>query len=325
MSGDRRRMQRCALCGRTRLSPDTPGNGAVGPRPGARSPAPDAYEAFWRTVVLRYPVVGLPRAAEEAAQVAKVRAWTRSRWLRSPRVDCVPRLDGVPLAQVRLLEAALHVWSGQVPLPRSVGLDKWRRLRGYLWFEFDEPRHLDNAPFDSPDDAAQIWQAVVRAACVAAVVRGEGIRPEVLGLVPNVADGWLGVLQTGGLANEEPGGARSPISFWLELGSGPLDNCVTAIAATRHRTVGLAGATVGLWKPMRFHLGLDEAEYSDGTLVLSVPAATRHLRDDLRDYPMILRLAETRHDGSVSGPYWWDLDEGQAAFTTLVPKLFRTG
>lgn len=320
-SGDRRAMQRCAICGRTRLSPQTPSTNTAGPKPGASSAVRDAYAVFWDTVVRRYPTVGLPRAAKEATKKAGVSAATRARWLRRPRADLMPALDTVPAAQLRLLEAALYASSGKTPWPSTLGVKFWRRVRSDIWFEYDEPRHWGNDCFDSPGTARAIWQVVVRAACVAAVVRGEGIRTEVRDLVPTVSDGWLNVLLAGGLGRENARGVKSPISFWLDLRAG-----VAAIAVTRHRTVGLAGALLGDWGPgMRFRLQLERAEFFRGeTLVIPVPSADRYVAGELRDYPVELKLVVPDVSGSMHAPTrWWNLDEGAMAWSGLIPKLFR--
>lgn len=311
-SGEERQVQRCEYCGLTRLSPQTPGDGRVGPEPGVTSPVPSAYATFWETVVQRYPAVGLPRAAEEAQTSAGITPSTRSRWLRHPRGDYMPSFNSIPASQLRLLEAALHVWRGCVPRPRVAGLQEWRRLRRHLHYQVDEPPLPANRHFEDPNHAAAIWQLVVRSACVAAVVRGEGIRPEVRDLVPGLSDAWLDVLLDGGLVGMQAHGSKRPVSFWIALaGAG-----VTAIAATRDRTVGVAGALGDDWRPMRFRLGLEGATYrSSGDLVLPVPAATEHFKNGHKTYDLVLRLGRK--------PRWRrDLDSDRSRGGDPIQRLF---
>ena len=259
--------------------------------PGSVSSSSDAYGEFWRTLVSRYPAIGLRAATDESALAARVSASTARRWVMTPLRERMPAITDVPESQLRLLEAALRVRQGSVEVPVVHGLDRWQRIRSEVYGTYDDD-YFENRTFRV--EAPALWQAFLRAAAVAAVVRGEQMWARLRQAVPNALDTWMGVLERGGLNRN--GKPVSRLDCWIQFESGS----VTVVMGTRRRVVGAATVLAGSWPAMTVRLRLDQAEYHSGTVTVPVPAATQHLKSGERDYPLILWFSDD--------PSWYDLD-----------------
>lgn len=288
-AGEWQARERCFHCKLVRPAGGKAANRKRGPV--ARGvPGSPAFRDFWETLIRRYPAIGLAGATTEAAAAAGVSTSTARRWVLTPLPEGMPSLRDVPLAQLRLLEAALLI--RDVRRPEMSGLDRWQRLRSEAYGTYDDDYH-ENTAFREHGPA--FWQAFLRAAAVAGVVRGEGMCAALRDLVPTARDTWMTVLDHGGL--NRTGRSGGVLDCWLTLD----DSSFTVVLGTRRRTVGTAAVVAGSWRPMTVRVRLDKAEYSSGTVVLPVPAATQRSKRGTRDYPLILTIPEAAT--------WWDLDD----------------
>jgi hypothetical protein len=291
VAGQWQARERCHHCKMVRPAGDRRANRKRGPAVGGGPAGSDTYGDFWRTLVRRYPVVGLPAATAEAASGVGISAATARRWILAPKPERIPAMVDVPDSQLRLLEAAVWIRQGLVPRPRAQHLDRWQRIRSDIYGVYDN-EHVENRTFR--EQGSVLWQAFLRAAAVAAVVLGERMSGHVHNLVPNAADTWVRVLDDGGL--NRTGMTGRALECWVRFD----DERVTVVLGTRRRAVGAATVRAGSWRPMTIRLRLDKAGYGSNAVRLPVPAATQRSLGGERDYPLILWFSEKST--------WWDLD-----------------
>lgn len=327
-TGEWQAQERCSFCGTVRPAGGDKPERKPGPLPGVRSHEEsgkrfphgvERYQRFWESVLNQYHLLGLPQAVKAARDEVGVSASMASRWVRSPRPDALGTFSGFSEERLTLLEAALDVRSGRWQLPQASGIREWRDYRR-------TPEDLRLPGLLSPEELMHhgnaIWQTILSALCVAAVVRGKPFPHFYLSMVPEASEKWLDEISEGDLfpTSGSPTPAKGPLRIWLQ-GDWP----TTVIVSTRARVVGVTT--------------VEAAELPDVTVRLRTSGLHVHRRKRsmdshtarFADVSMPVVGAPKRHSGEV-GDYalvlwlyrnsWWDLDVPEYRRSSFVPRVF---
>lgn len=283
------RRWQCGGCGQTttrRAGRPMPTRRKPGPRRGHSIQRVGGLTTFWEAVAYNSVRVGLHESVSTAASVLGVHPSTARRWFRGPLpVDLVNGVEG------RLLSGAREAARANTGLPKAVGTDDWRRMRGWKYPQYSEGN------FGEPEESrlirragAAVWEVLLDAAAVASVVVGEGSPLDFASRAPHISTESIDALRAGGLLGR-PRRVRH-YTYWLTFDHTQWDAWATARVCTRTRLVGSSRIRFRWLPEMTLRVDLPNAWKSyDDSVTIPVPSATQtHHRTSLT-FPLELKLS----------------------------------